>query len=207
MLQRGLISSKGPILLLLCKPSLIGVGSSRVPMLLQDRRKSCARRYLVGIVMNHHAQLLICPSSATVLANADADVEQHTMYVHTCFVRALRCSDPGDRSRSLYWIDKLPLTRSCLFFPGGSAAANPFLGQQHPPPQHRHHKLDLHRHSCKRALCNLDCGGACGHVIIMRCRRLRFADLHFDLPWPPDEAGRACEPAKKPRPTLLSGHF
>src|SRR5690242_833847 len=134
MLQRGLISSKGPILLLLCKPSLIGVGSSRVPMLLQDRRKSCARRYLVGIVMNHHAQLLICPSSATVLANADADVEQHTMYVHTCFVRALRCSDPGDRSRSLYWIDKLPLTRSCLFFPGGFAAANPFLGQQHPPP-------------------------------------------------------------------------
>lgn len=134
MLQRGLISSKGPILLLLCKPSLIGVGSSRVPMLLQDRRKSCARRYLVGIVMNHHAQLLICPSSATVLANADADVEQHTMYVHTCFVRALRCSDPGDRSRSLYWIDKLPLTRSCLFFPGGSAAANPFLGQQQAPP-------------------------------------------------------------------------
>lgn len=96
------IIRKGPILLLLWKSTLIGVGSQVV-----YRCMCCALEYSVGIVMNHHAQKLNLAMFYVQNADADADADV-------------------DRDPTIGQTEP-PLTRSCSPFAKRSICFHPTL--------------------------------------------------------------------------------
>ena len=114
----------------------------------------CARSYSVGIVMNHHAQIVISSCLLTTLAYADV-TQTHSSKA--------ACSYPGDRSRHTHWLDPASLTPFVLslrqeihLFPhAGLEAPRPLILLRQgglAPPQRQ-------------------------HVIIARCGQIRQVDL------------------------------